>query len=38
LLREAGFEEVACLEKFELSVDQPTTANNYACFKAVKTY
>ena len=36
LLSAAGFEQIACLEQYELSVDQPTTANNYACFKAVK--
>jgi len=36
LLQEAGFSSSICLEKFEISVDQPTTANNYACFKAVK--
>ena len=37
LLKEAGFAQVDCLKKFEISIDQPTTANNYACFKAVKS-
>ena len=36
LLQKAGFTQVDCLKKFEISIDEPTTANNYACFKAVK--
>ena len=35
-LQEAGFQEVECLEEFEKSVENPTTANNYACFRAKK--
>jgi len=36
LLQVAGFRNFACLAKFEVSVEQPTTANNYACFKGEK--
>ncbi len=36
LLREAGFQHPVCLEEFEKSVENPTTANNYACFMARK--
>lgn len=36
LLQNAGFKDPECLEEFEKSVDHPTTANNYACFKAIK--
>ncbi|NNL01068.1 MAG: class I SAM-dependent methyltransferase [Eudoraea sp.] len=36
LLQEAGFKSVKCLEEFEKDVENPTTANNYACFKAKK--
>lgn len=36
LLQEAGFTAAICLEKFDTDVVNPTTANNYACFKATK--
>ncbi len=36
LLRKAGFRDTICLEEFEKSVEKPTTANNYACFRARK--
>ncbi|WP_276390721.1 class I SAM-dependent methyltransferase [Eudoraea chungangensis] len=36
LLRIAGFRDPWCIEEFEKSVDNPTTSNNYACFKAKK--
>ncbi|MGI9552491.1 MAG: class I SAM-dependent methyltransferase [Aurantibacter sp.] len=36
LFRSAGFKTANCLEEFEKDVKNPTTANNYACFKAVK--
>ncbi len=36
LLRKAGFQDPVCLEEFEKSIENPTTANNYACFKATK--
>ena len=36
LLQEAGFTTAICLEKFDTNVENPTTANNYACFKATK--
>jgi SAM-dependent methyltransferase len=36
LLRKCGFQDPECIEEFEKSVDNPTTANNYACFKAIK--
>ena len=36
LLQKAGFHNPECLEEFEKSIDNPTTANNYACFKAIK--
>lgn len=36
LLQKAGFSKVECLAEYEKSVDNPTTANNYALFKAVK--
>jgi ubiquinone/menaquinone biosynthesis C-methylase UbiE len=36
LLRSAGFNSAICLEEFEKDVKNPTTANNYACFKAIK--
>ena len=36
LLNNAGFKDPECLEEFEKSVENPTTANNYACFKALK--
>ncbi len=36
LLRKAGFKDPKCLGEYEKSVENPTTANNYACFKALK--
>ena len=36
LLRKVGFLDPECLEEFEKSVENPTTSNNYACFKAIK--
>lgn len=36
LLQLAGFSSVKCLKEFEKDVENPTTANNYALFKAVK--
>ena len=36
LLREAGFQDPKCMAEFEKSIENPTTANNYACFKAIK--
>ncbi|MBT8301159.1 MAG: hypothetical protein KJO63_07505, partial [Maribacter sp.] len=36
LLKSAGFESAICLEEFEKDVENPTNANNYACFKAIK--
>lgn len=36
LLQSVGFGEVKCLKEFEKEVMNPTTANNYACFMAVK--
>lgn len=36
LLQAAGFQHCACVAEFETSVEQPTTANNYVCFKAEK--
>ncbi len=36
LLRKVGFRDAECLEEFEKSVENPTTSNNYACFKAIK--
>ena len=36
ILRKAGFRDAICLEEFEKSVENPTTANNYACFRARK--
>lgn len=36
LLRSAGFKTINCLEEFEKNLKNPTTANNYACFRAVK--
>jgi hypothetical protein len=35
LLNEAGFEDVLSLIYLEQNVDEPTPANNYACFQAV---
>lgn len=36
LLRSAGFKSAICLGEFDKDVKNPTTANNYACFKATK--
>ena len=36
LLQKAGFQDPVCLGEFEKSIDNPTTANNYACFLAIK--
>lgn len=36
LLQVAGFQYCASVAEFEVSVEQPTTANNYVCFKAIK--
>ena len=36
LLKLAGFNSVTCLKEFEKSVENPTTANNYACIVAKK--
>ncbi len=36
LLKQAGFDNPEILAEFETSLDQPTTTNNYMCFKAVK--
>jgi len=36
LLQSAGFKSVRCLDEFDKDVKNPTTANNYACFKAIK--
>ncbi len=36
LLKQAGFRDVTCLAHFEKDVLNPTTANNYACFRAIK--
>jgi len=36
LLRQAGFQKAECIKMFEEDVENPTTANNYACFMAVK--
>ena len=36
LLRTVGFTKVACISMHEVAIENPTTANNYACFKAEK--
>jgi len=36
LLYKAGFEKVECVDLFDTNVEAPTTANNYACFWALK--
>lgn len=36
LLKSAGFSAVKCIAEFEKDVLNPTTANNYACFRAIK--
>ncbi len=36
LLRSAGFRDVKLIAEFEKDVLNPTTANNYACFRAIK--
>ena len=34
LLKNVGFQSVLCLKEFETNVENPTPANNYACFEA----
>lgn len=36
LLKKAGFEKIACVDEFEVNIENPTTANNYSCFEAIK--
>jgi len=36
LLERSGFSKVECIAEFEKSVEEPTTSNNYICFKAIK--
>ena len=36
LFRKIGFQDPQCIEEFEKSIENPTTANNYACFRAEK--
>jgi len=36
LLKKAGFDTVSIIIELEKNVMEPTTANNYSCFKAVK--
>lgn len=36
IFQSAGFKSAKCLEIFEKDIKNPTTANNYACFKAIK--
>lgn len=36
LLQVAGFRNCACVAEFEISVEEPTTANNYVCFEGRK--
>ena len=36
LLKDVGFQSVNCIKEFEKNVHNPTTANNYSCFMAVK--
>ena len=36
ILRLAGFPKIECLAEFEESVENPTTSNNYNCFRAEK--
>lgn len=36
LLKKAGFRSVSIIKELEKNVMEPTTANNYSCFKAVK--
>ena len=36
LLSDAGFHDASCIARYETDVENPTTANNYACFKAIK--
>ena len=36
LLQVAGFQHCVSVAEFEISVEEPTTANNYVCFKAMK--
>ena len=36
ILKDAGFSFVECVKLFEIDVENPTTANNYACLKGTK--
>ena len=36
LLKKAGFQSTSIIKELEKNVMEPTTANNYSCFKAVK--
>ena len=36
MLKRAGFRKIACIGEFEVNVENPTTANNYSCFEAIK--
>ncbi len=36
LMRIAGFRDYTCIGHFEENVSEPTTANNYSCFLAIK--
>ena len=36
LLEKIGFQWIKMIKEFEKDVENPTTANNYSCFKAVK--
>lgn len=36
LLKKAGFRKMACVGEFEVNIENPTTANNYSCFEAIK--
>jgi ribosomal-protein-serine acetyltransferase len=36
LLSEHGFKDAVCTQIFDLNLEEPTTANNYACIKGTK--
>jgi len=36
LLNLAGFNSAQCIKDFEKNIENPTTANNYSCFMAIK--
>ena len=36
MLKRAGFRKTVCIGEFEVNVENPTTANNYSCFEAIK--